>query len=206
MESFAVVSSAITRIAHLYMKWTENLPSVKLSNRVYACIVPFEGFQDTSFLDSGNLGQDPAAFQSITWFGITKAQEAPPQPHPIPEPVMQRLRFWLIFQVFKRIDIAKREEEFQQIGAFDREPGPAEITPLFKPKPKAPTWKQYWKPWACGQNLISCNIIGNSLGRAPLHTQSLGIPVAASLVPCIYLLRSGGQSKGRLPPNLLTEI
>lgn len=49
-------------------------------------------------------------------------------------------------QVFKRVDLAKREEEFQQIGSFSKEPGPADITPLFKPVPKAPTWKQYWKP------------------------------------------------------------
>lgn len=56
------------------------------------------------------------------------------------------LRAWRRVQVYKRVDLAKREEEFQQIGAFQKEPGPAEITPLFKPEPKAPTWKTYWKP------------------------------------------------------------
>jgi len=52
-------------------------------------------------------------------------------------------------QVFRRADrpdLGKREEEYQPLGDFEKEPGAAEITPLFAPKPKAPTWKTYWNP------------------------------------------------------------
>ena len=48
-------------------------------------------------------------------------------------------------QVFKRVDTGKREEEYQLAGSFEKEPGAAEITPLFRPKPTAPTWKRYWQ-------------------------------------------------------------
>ena len=50
-----------------------------------------------------------------------------------------------LLQVYRRVDIGKREEEYQLLGDFDTEPGAAEITPLFRPKERKPTWKQVWK-------------------------------------------------------------
>jgi len=67
-------------------------------------------------------------------------------------PVMGALRKvyhhdqWQVFRRADRPDLGKREEEYQLLGEFLKEPGAAEITPLFAPKPKAPTWKTYWKP------------------------------------------------------------
>lgn len=67
-------------------------------------------------------------------------------------PVMGALRKvydhdqWQVFKRADRPDLGKREEEYQLLGEFTKEPGAAEITPLFAPKPKAPTWKTYWKP------------------------------------------------------------
>ena len=51
----------------------------------------------------------------------------------------------ILLQVFKRVDTGKREEEYQLAGSFEKEPGAAEITPLFTPKPTAPRWKRYWE-------------------------------------------------------------
>lgn len=47
-------------------------------------------------------------------------------------------------QVFRRVDIGKREEEYTVVGTFEKQPGSAEMTPLFAAKPKAPTWKRYY--------------------------------------------------------------
>ena len=45
-------------------------------------------------------------------------------------------------QVFKRVDITKREEEYQLIGTFDKEPDGSVLTPLFSGRPQGAQ-----KPW-----------------------------------------------------------
>lgn len=48
-----------------------------------------------------------------------------------------------MLQVFKRVDITSREEEYQLIGSFDKEPDGSVLTPLFSGQPqggKKPWW------------------------------------------------------------------
>lgn len=60
-------------------------------------------------------------------------------------PIMGALRYvygkqW---EVFKRADIGRRQEEYQLIGSFDHEPSGAEITKCFEPK-RQPTPPGRW--------------------------------------------------------------
>ena len=47
-----------------------------------------------------------------------------------------------VLQVFKRVDITRREEEYQLIGTFDKEPDGSILTPLFSGRPQG-----VQKPW-----------------------------------------------------------
>jgi len=69
-----------------------------------------------------------------------------PQCNGLPLYQASYMHVWQVFRRADRPDLGKREEEYQLLGEFLKEPGAAEITPLFAPKPKAPTWKTYWKP------------------------------------------------------------
>ena len=47
---------------------------------------------------------------------------------------------WLL--VFQRVDVGRREEEYQLIGSFDEEPDGSKLTPLFSGQPQGVS-----KPW-----------------------------------------------------------
>ncbi len=57
-------------------------------------------------------------------------------------PMMVSVMPGCVLQVFKRVDITKREEEYQLIGTFDKEPDGSILTPLFSGRPQG-----VQKPW-----------------------------------------------------------
>lgn len=40
-------------------------------------------------------------------------------------------------QVYKRVEVGRREEEYQLVGEFDAEPDGSQLTPLFRAKQEA---------------------------------------------------------------------
>ena len=61
----------------------------------------------------------------------------------IPYPMATRGTGLHVWQVYKRVDLGKRTEEYQFVGGFDREPDGRLLTPLLQAKP-ASSGGQWW--------------------------------------------------------------